>query len=469
MRKLFLKKIFKAGLIAGDLKNYGTMNITSIDIKKLYIETYGCQMNVSDSEVVSAILQKENYQITDKPEEADLILINTCSIRDNAEIRVKGRLENLRIHKKNNKNLKIGVLGCMAERIKDKILEDDPSVDLVVGPDAYRDLPKLLEVVSGGTKGVNTILSLEETYADISPVRLDENNVSAFVSIMRGCNNLCAYCVVPYTRGRERSRDPETILREVKELIQQGYKEVTLLGQNVNSYLWKEDNTDFPDLLEKVAMLSPVLRVRYSTSHPKDLSDKLIQVMSKYDTICKNVHLPIQSGSNNVLERMKRKYTRESYLQKISAIRKAMPEVSVSTDIITGFCGETEDDHLDTLNLMKEVGYDFAFMFKYSERPGTFAAKKYADDIPEETKTRRLNEIIELQNQLSLESKQKDIGEVFEVLIEGRSKKSSEELFGRTSQNKVVVFPKMHFKTGDYVQVKITDCSSATLKGSAIL
>ncbi|MCF8379756.1 MAG: tRNA (N6-isopentenyl adenosine(37)-C2)-methylthiotransferase MiaB [Bacteroidales bacterium] len=445
------------------------MNITSIDIKKLYIETYGCQMNVSDSEVVSAILQKENYQITDKPEEADLILINTCSIRDNAEIRVKGRLENLRIHKKNNKNLKIGVLGCMAERIKDKILEDDPSVDLVVGPDAYRDLPKLLEVVSGGTKGVNTILSLEETYADISPVRLDENNVSAFVSIMRGCNNLCAYCVVPYTRGRERSRDPETILREVKELIQQGYKEVTLLGQNVNSYLWKEDNTDFPDLLEKVAMLSPVLRVRYSTSHPKDLSDKLIQVMSKYDTICKNVHLPIQSGSNNVLERMKRKYTRESYLQKISAIRKAMPEVSVSTDIITGFCGETEDDHLDTLNLMKEVGYDFAFMFKYSERPGTFAAKKYADDIPEETKTRRLNEIIELQNQLSLESKQKDIGEVFEVLIEGRSKKSSEELFGRTSQNKVVVFPKMHFKTGDYVQVKITDCSSATLKGSAIL
>lgn len=444
------------------------MKIVSLDVKKLYIETYGCQMNVSDSEVVSAILQKENYQITDKPEDADLILINTCSIRDNAEVRVKGRLENLRVHKKNNKNLKIGVLGCMAERIKDKILDDDPFVDLVVGPDAYRDLPKLLEVVSGGTKGVNTLLSLEETYADISPVRLDENNVSAFVSIMRGCNNLCAYCVVPYTRGRERSRDPQTIIREVEELIQQGYKEVTLLGQNVNSYHWENDNTDFPDLLEKVAGLSPALRLRYSTSHPKDLSDKLIQTMSKYNNICKNVHLPIQSGSNKVLEKMKRRYTRESYLQKISAIRNAMPEVSISSDIITGFCGETEEDHQDTLSLMQEVGYDFAFMFKYSERPGTFAAKKYDDDVPEEIKTRRLNEIIELQNQLSLESKQKDIGKVYEVLVEGNSKKSSEELYGRTSQNKVVVFPKMNYKTGDYVNVKITACTSATLKGQAI-
>jgi len=451
-----------------DLKNYEKMKIVSLDIKKLYIETYGCQMNVSDSEVVSAILQKENYQITDKPEDADLILINTCSIRDNAEMRVKGRLENLRVHKKNNKNLKIGVLGCMAERIKDKILEDDPFVDLVVGPDAYRDLPKLLEVVSGGTKGVNTLLSLEETYADISPVRLDENNVSAFVSIMRGCNNFCAYCVVPYTRGKERSRDPQTIIREVEELIQQGYKEVTLLGQNVNSYHWVKDNTDFPDLLEKVSRLSTSLRVRYSTSHPKDLSEKLIQVMSKYDNICKNVHLPIQSGSNKVLEKMKRKYTRESYLQKISAIRKAMPEVSISTDIITGFCGETEGDHQDTLNLMQEVGYDFAFMFKYSERPGTFASKKYEDDVPEEIKTRRLNEIIELQNKLSLESKQKDIGKVYEVLVEGNSKKSSEELFGRTSQNKVVVFPKMTYKTGDYVEVRITDCTSATLKGGVV-
>lgn len=439
-----------------------------MNLKKLYIETYGCQMNVADSEVVSAILQKENYEITDKPEDADLILINTCSIRDNAEVRVKRRLENLKIHKKHNKNLKIGILGCMAERIKDKILEDEPAIDMVVGPDAYRDLPKLLEVVSGGTKGVNTLLSLEETYADITPVRLDDNNVSAFVSIMRGCNNLCAYCVVPYTRGRERSRDPETIIREVEDLIQKGYKEVTLLGQNVNSYHWKDDNTDFPDLLEKVSLLSSSLRVRYSTSHPKDLSDKLIKTMSKHKNICKSVHLPIQSGSNIVLEKMKRKYTRESYLQKISAIREAMPEISISTDIITGFCSETEEDHLNTLSLMQEVGYDFSYMFKYSERPGTFAANKYVDDVPEEIKTRRLNEIIELQNRLSLESKQKDIGKVYEVLIEGISKKSSEELFGRTTQNKVVVFPKMNFKTGDYVFVKITDCTSATLKGIAV-
>ncbi|MCK4923291.1 MAG: tRNA (N6-isopentenyl adenosine(37)-C2)-methylthiotransferase MiaB [Bacteroidales bacterium] len=437
-------------------------------LKKLYIETYGCQMNVADSEVVSAILQKENYIFTDKPEDADLILINTCSIRDNAEIRVKGRLENLRVHKKNNKNLKIGVLGCMAERIKDKILEDEPAVDMVVGPDAYRDLPKLLEVVSGGTKGVNTLLSLEETYADITPVRLDENNVSAFVSIMRGCNNLCSYCVVPYTRGRERSRDPETIIQEVEDLIQKGYKEVTLLGQNVNSYHWKDDNTDFPDLLERVSLLSTSIRVRYSTSHPKDLSDKLVKIMSKHKNICKSVHLPIQSGSNIVLEKMKRRYTRESYLQKISAIRKAMPDVSISTDIITGFCGETEEDHRNTLSLMQEVGYDFSYMFKYSERPGTFASKNFEDDVPEEIKTRRLNEIIELQNRLSLESKQKDIGEVYEVLIEGISKKSSSELFGRTSQNKVVVFPKMHFQTGDYAFVKITDCTSATLKGIAV-
>ena len=436
--------------------------------KKLYIETYGCQMNVADSEVVSAILEKENYQITNEAKEADLILINTCSIRDNAEVRVKRRLDNLKILKKDNKDLKIGILGCMAERIKEKILEDEPAVDLVVGPDAYRDLPKLLSTISDGSKGVNTILSLEETYADINPVRLDENNVSAFVSIMRGCNNLCSYCVVPYTRGRERSRDPETIIREVKDLIDKGYKELTLLGQNVNSYHWKEDDTDFPALLERVALQDPSLRIRYSTSHPKDLSDKLIEVMAKHENICKSVHLPVQSGSNQVLDKMKRRYSRESYLEKISAIKKAMPEASISSDIIAGFCSETEEDHQDTLSLMREVGYDFSYMFKYSERPGTFAAKKFPDDVPEEIKSRRLSEIIELQNELSLESKQKDIGKVYEVLIEGTSKKSDAELYGRTSQNKVVVFPKANFKTGDYAMVKVTECTSATLKGVAV-
>jgi len=433
--------------------------------KKLYIETYGCQMNVADSEVVSSILKEENYAITNDAKEADLILINTCSIRDNAEVRVKGRLDNLKILKKDNKNLKIGILGCMAERIKDKILEDEPAVDLVVGPDAYRDLPKLLNTISDGSKGVNTLLSLEETYADINPVRLDENNVSAFVSIMRGCNNLCSYCVVPYTRGRERSRDPETIIREVRNLIKNGYKEVTLLGQNVNSFYWEADNTDFPALLERVALQDSSLRVRYSTSHPKDLSDKLIEVMTKHDNICKSIHLPVQSGSNQVLNKMKRRYTRESYLERISAIKNAMPEASISSDIIAGFCDETEKDHQDTLSLMKEVGYDFSYMFKYSERPGTFAAKKFPDDVPEEIKSRRLSEIIELQNKLSLESKQKDIGKVFEVLIEGSSKKSDSELFGRTSQNKVVVFPKTNYKTGDYAMLKITECSSATLRG----
>ncbi len=433
--------------------------------KKLYIETYGCQMNVADSEVVSSILKEENYTITNDAKEADLILINTCSIRDNAEVRVKGRLDNLKILKKDNKNLKIGILGCMAERIKDKIFEDEPAVDLVVGPDAYRDLPKLLNTISDGSKGVNTLLSLEETYADINPVRLDKNNVSAFVSIMRGCNNLCSYCVVPYTRGRERSRDPETIIREVRDLIKNGYKEVTLLGQNVNSFYWEADNTDFPALLERVALQDSSLRVRYSTSHPKDLSDKLIEVMTKHDNICKSIHLPVQSGSNQVLNKMKRRYTRESYLERISAIKNAMPEASISSDIIAGFCDETEKDHQDTLSLMKEVGYDFSYMFKYSERPGTFAAKKFPDDVPEEIKSRRLSEIIELQNKLSLESKQKDIGKVFEVLIEGSSKKSDSELFGRTSQNKVVVFPKTNYKTGEYAMLKITECSSATLRG----
>lgn len=436
--------------------------------KKLYIETYGCQMNVADSEVVSAILEKENYQITKEAKEADLILINTCSIRDNAEVRVKGRLDNLKILKKDNKDLKIGILGCMAERIKEKILEDEPAVDLVVGPDAYRDLPKLLSTISDGSKGVNTLLSLEETYADINPVRLDENNVSAFVSIMRGCNNLCSYCVVPYTRGRERSRDPETIIREVKDLINKGYKELTLLGQNVNSYHWKEDDTEFPALLERVALQDSSLRVRYSTSHPKDLSVKLIKVMAKHKNICKSVHLPVQSGSNHVLDKMKRRYSRESYLEKISAIKKAMPEASISSDIIAGFCSETEEDHQDTLSLMREVGYDFSYMFKYSERPGTFAAKKFPDDVPEEIKSRRLSEIIQLQNELSLESKQKDIGKIYEVLIEGTSKKSDAELYGRTSQNKVVVFPKANFKTGDYAMIKVMECTSATLKGIAV-
>jgi len=438
--------------------------------RKLYIETYGCQMNVVDSEVVAAILQQHNYQVTEALDEADLVLVNTCSIRDNAEQRVRTRIREFGRLKEKSHSFAVGVIGCMAERMKEKLLEEETTVDLVVGPDAYRDLPALLQEVESGQKGINTLLSLEETYGDIRPVRMDSNHVSSFVAIMRGCNNFCAYCVVPGTRGRERSRDPETILRESTELFEKGYREVTLLGQNVNSYRWKERDQDlsFEELLERVAGISPLLRVRFATSHPKDMSDDLLKVIARYPNLCKAIHLPVQSGSTEVLNRMKRKYSREHYLERIKAIRTFLPEASISTDLIAGYCGESEEEHLQTLSLMEEVGYDFAYMFKYSERPDTFAADKLEDDVPEEVKSRRLSEIIELQGNLSLRSKEKDLGKTFEVLVEGSSKKSSEHLYGRTSQNKVVVFPKGKLKPGDYTRVIITDCTSATLIGNLV-
>jgi tRNA-2-methylthio-N6-dimethylallyladenosine synthase len=436
--------------------------------RKLYIETYGCQMNVVDSEVVAAILQQHLYQLTEDINEADLVLVNTCSIRDNAEQRIWTRLRDFRKYKEQGKPVSVGVIGCMAERLKERLLEEESVVDLVVGPDAYRDLPKLLEEVESGQKGINTILSLEETYGDIRPVRMDHNHVTSFVAIMRGCNNFCAYCVVPGTRGRERSRDPETIIREATELFAKGYREVTLLGQNVNSYRWKEGDSlmKFEKLLEQVASIDPAFRIRFATSHPKDISDELLKVIARYPNLCRSIHLPVQSGSTAVLERMKRRYTREHYMDRISAIRNYLPEASISTDIIVGYCGETEEEHGQTLSLMEWAGYDFAYMFKYSERPGTYAAEKLKDDVPEAIKSRRLNEIIELQNRLSLESKQRDVGKTFEVLVEGTSKKSEDKLYGRNSQNAVVVFPKKNLKPGDYVEVTITDCTSATLIGA---
>lgn len=436
--------------------------------RKLYIETYGCQMNVVDSEVVAAILQQHRYQVTDRLEEADLILVNTCSIRDNAEQRVRARLRDFRKLKQQDGGLSVGLIGCMAERLKEKLLEEESVVDLVVGPDAYRDLPRLLEDVESGQKGINTILSTEETYGDIRPVRMDQNHVSSFVAIMRGCNNFCAYCVVPGTRGRERSRDPETIVLEASDLFHKGYREVTLLGQNVNSYGWKDGDSimKFEALLERVAAIDPAFRVRFATSHPKDMSDDLLKVISRYPNLCRSIHLPVQSGSSAVLDRMKRRYTREHYMDRIRAIRIILPEASISTDIIAGFCGETEEEHRETLSLMEWVGYESAYMFKYSERPGTFAAEKLRDDVPEKVKTRRLNQIIELQGRLSLKSKQRDVGKTFEVLVEGTSKKSAEQLYGRNSQNAVVVFPKGDLKAGDYTRVTITDCTSATLIGS---
>ena len=427
-------------------------------------------MNVVDSEVVVAILQQHNYELTEELNEADLVLVNTCSIRENAEQRVRSRLKEFSQIKQKNEGVSVGIIGCMAERLKEKLLEDESMVDLVVGPDAYRELPALLQEVESGQKGINTLLSLEETYGDIRPVRMDKNHVTSFVSIMRGCNNFCAYCVVPGTRGRERSRDPETIIREAAGLFEKGYREVTLLGQNVNSYAWKDGSRSltFEKILEQIAEIDPLLRVRFATSHPKDMSDDLLKVMALYPNLCKAIHLPVQSGSTGVLERMKRRYTREHYMERISAIRKYLPGTSISTDIIAGFCGETEEEHQQTLSLMEWVGYDLAYMFKYSERPDTFAAQKYSDDIPEEVKSRRLNEIIHLQTKLSLVSKKQNVGQIYEVLVEGRSKKSAEHLFGRTSQNKVVVFPKKNFKPGDYVKVTIDSCTSATLIGNAI-
>ena len=450
--------------------------------KRLFLESYGCQMNFSDSEIVASILKDEGFQPTKNVEEADLILVNTCAIRENAEQRVRSRLGEFNRIKKRNPELIIGVLGCMAERLKGKLLEEEKLVDIVVGPDAYRDLPNLIKTAEDGQKAINVMLSKEETYADITPVRLGQNGVSAFISIMRGCDNMCSFCVVPFTRGRERSRNPETIVNEALDLQQNGYKEITLLGQNVDSYLWtggglkKESYTDeerksavgFSQLLEMVALAVPHMRIRFSTSHPKDMTDEVLEVMSNYENICKYIHLPVQSGNSRVLEMMNRGYSREWYLDRIAAIRRFIPDCGISTDIISGFCSETEEEHQDTLTLMKDVGYDFAYMFAYSERPKTLAERKYQDDVLPETKSRRLQEIISLQSILSFESNKKDVSKTFQVLIEGPSKKSKEFLSGRTSQNKVVVFPKGDFLPGSLVNVKITDCTPATLLGHVI-
>ncbi|MEI6821987.1 MAG: tRNA (N6-isopentenyl adenosine(37)-C2)-methylthiotransferase MiaB [Bacteroidota bacterium] len=431
--------------------------------KKVYIETYGCQMNFSDSEIVSSIMADNNFEITTAISDASIVFINTCSIRDNAEQRVNRRLKELKALKKKNPELKIGILGCMAERLQDKIFEEEV-VDLIVGPDAYRDLPNLLNTVEKGQKAANVLLSEEETYDEIQPVRLDGNGISAFISIMRGCQNFCSYCVVPYTRGKERSRNPETIINEAKGLFEKGYREITLLGQNVNSYSWEaDDKLNFALLIEKVALINPLLRVRFATSHPKDISDELLHIIAKYNNVCKSIHLPVQSGSDRILKLMNRKYTREWYMNRIEAIKSIIPDCAISTDIITGFCSETEEEHRETLSLMEWVGYDYAFMFKYSERSDTLAAKKYKDDIPEEIKSRRLNEIIELQRALSFKSNNNDIGKSYEILIDGTSKRSSLKLSGRNSQNKVIVIPKNENKLGEYISVKIKGCTSATL------
>jgi tRNA-2-methylthio-N6-dimethylallyladenosine synthase len=440
-------------------------------MKKAYIETYGCQMNQADSEVVASILKNDNYEITTDIAEADLILVNTCSIRENAEQRVKKRLMEFDSLRKKKSWLKVGVLGCMAERLQNQLVEEN-KVDIVVGPDSYRDIPSLLKEAEKNNKSyISAILSEEETYADITPVKLDTNGVTAFISIMRGCENFCSYCVVPYTRGRERSRDPQTIIAEAKDLFEKGYREVTLLGQNVNSYIWnkgQENEINFAKLMALVAKVSPLLRIRFSTSHPKDISQELLDTIAKYDNICKFIHLPLQSGSTRMLKIMNRKYTREDYMTKITAIKNTIKDCGISTDIIAGFCTETIEDHKDTLDMMQWVGYDSAFMFNYSQRSNTLAAKKYEDDIPYEEKTRRLEEIIELQRRLSLESNQKDVGKTFEVLIEGESKRSKEQLFGRNTQNKVIIFDRKDFKVGEYVQVKVTSCTSATLFGETI-
>ena len=447
--------------------------------KKVYIETYGCQMNVNDTEVIFSILKKAGYDRTENMDEAGVIMANTCSIRDNAEQRIWGRIDQFYGQKRLHEGVVSGIVGCMAERLKDNLLESG-RVDFVAGPDSYRSLPLLLSRIAPGKPQINVELSREETYGDIEPVRIDKNGVSAFISIMRGCNNVCSYCVVPYTRGAERSRDPHTIVREACDVFAKGYKEVTLLGQNVDSYLWKnpddpQEQVDFADLLPMVAEISPELRVRYSTSHPKDISDKVIDMMAKYDNVCRHIHLPVQSGSNVMLEKMRRRYTREWYLDRVARIRQAMPDCAITTDIIAGFCGETEQDHQDTLDIMRRVKYDYAYMFQYSERPGTLAARNYPDDIAPQEKTRRLNEIIALQNELSLESNKRDVGKTFKVLIEGTSRRNDEELCGRTTTNKMCVFPALlatennpadghkFFNVGDYTTVKVLSCTSATL------
>lgn len=452
--------------------------------RKLYIESYGCQMNFSDSEIVASILAQEGFDTTSDINLADVVFLNTCSIREKAEQTVRNRLNHINGLKKHKPEMLVGVLGCMAERLKSKLLEEEKIVDLVAGPDAYRDLPKLISQVDEGEKAVNTFLSREETYADISPVRLNSNGVTAFISIMRGCDNMCSFCVVPFTRGRERSRDPHSIVAEANDLFSRGYREVTLLGQNVDSYKWSsEENSKawiekqgianvvtFANLLEMVALVSPALRVRFSTSHPKDITDDVLHTMAKYENICKNIHLPVQSGNTRILELMNRGYSREWYLGKVQKIREILGEsCGISSDMITGFCSETEEEHVDTLTLMDDVRYDFAYMFFYSERPGTLAAKKYPDDISLEVKKRRLNEIIQKQNAHSLLRNKLDVGKVHKVLIEGPSRRSDDFLQGRNTANKVVVFPKENFQKGQYVNVLVEECTGGTLVGKAVL
>jgi len=433
-------------------------------MKKAYIETYGCQMNVNDTEVIFAILAKAGYERTESIEEADLVMANTCSVRDNAEQRIWGRIEVFNTHKKQRPGCIVGIVGCMAERLKDKLL-DTGKVDLVVGPDAYRSLPRLLEAIRPDNPQIDVLLSREETYADITPVRTDKNGLSAFISIMRGCNNVCSYCVVPYTRGAERSRDAHSIVREACDVFSRGYREVTLLGQNVDSYLWKSETetVNFAALLRMVAAVSPLLRVRFATSHPKDISDEVIETMAAYDNICKHIHLPVQSGSSRMLEKMRRKYDREWYLGRVAKIRSLMPDCGLTTDVIAGFSSETEEDHQATMSLMAEVRFDWAFMFAYSERPGTLASRTMPDDVPEEVKKRRLQEIIEQQNAISLERYRAQIGKTFTVLVEGPSKRDSAQLCGRASNNMMCVFPARNLKVGDYADVEVIDCTSATL------
>ena len=442
--------------------------------KKLYIESYGCQMNFSDSEIVTSILQEGGYATTANFENADVILLNTCAIRDNAEQKVRNRLNNFGYLKKKRPDLIVGVLGCMAERLKTKFLEEEKIVDVVAGPDSYRDLPNLLSEAEDGHKAINVFLSKEETYADISPVRLNSNGVTAFVSIMRGCDNMCSFCVVPFTRGRERSRDPYSIIKECQDLLDNGYKEVTLLGQNVDSFKWASENglekVNFAQLLERVALINPDLRVRFSTSHPKDISDEVLYTIKKYENICNYVHLPAQSGSSRILKMMNRTYDREWYINRIDSIRNILgQDCGISQDMIIGFCTETEEDHQETLSLMEYVKYDYGYMFSYSERPGTPAAKKFVDDIPADIKQKRLAEVIDLQLKLSLARNNRHIGETHKVLVEGFSKRSEDFLQGRNDQNKKVIFPKENYKKGDYVMVKIVSCSSATLKGEPVI
>lgn len=438
--------------------------------KTFYIETYGCQMNVADSEVVAAILKARGFEHVKDKNEADIILVNTCSVRENAEQRVRGRVQGFSEIRKRNPHLLVGIMGCMAERLGARLFEQEKNVDIVVGPDAYQDLPLLIEQAERGEKAINIELSTTETYKDICPSRIDETAISGFVSIMRGCNNFCTYCIVPYTRGRERSRSPHSIVAEVLDLQRRGYKEVTLLGQNVNSYLFKDDSTEmrFPALLELVARTVPGMRIRFATSHPKDMSDETLETIARHPNLCKAIHLPVQSGSNSVLKDMNRKYTREWYLDRIAAIRRIIPDCGISTDVFVGFHNESEEDYRQTLELMREVGFDLAYMFKYSERPGTKASQSLPDNVDEATKGRRLQELIELQTGWSLESNRRDIGKTFEVLVEGVSKKSAVEMFGRTSQNKVAVFPAQGIAIGSFVQVRIKDCTSATLIGEII-